>query len=522
LSFPLGIGLALFLSGPAPVHTLRACTLWGAAGADAGGGTIVSKNRDWKPDHQQVLKLHRDGKGYAYFGLYAEGNNAPGLKQGINEKGLSVATASASAISKSTRTAQRGRSGLANTVLAGYATCDEVLAHKDRLFSNRRPVLAMISDRQKILLVEIGLEGRYAVNVVESGTAFHANHYLDETMQEFNIRVGTGSATRARRIKHLLATTPGPYDVVRFAEMSRDHHDGPDNSLWRTGTNGCTLSSWIIETPALGPPRLRVLLANPGQPEELRQLVLDETFWARPPASSAFQATACEGVFPRHLQGICTNDRDAIYWSWTDALVKTDLRGKVSRQIKVANHHGDLCFHDAKVYVAVNLGEFNCPAGKADSWVFVYDADTLAETARHPVPELVHGAGGIASHDGKFIIVGGLPEGADANLVYEYDARFAFQKRHALAGGYTLMGIQTAAFANGAWWFGCYGEPRVLLRADPSLRLTGRYEFDAALGVAPLADGRFLIGRNSKSAGKGYEGRVVLARLDAQRGFVLQ
>jgi len=36
-----------------------ACTLWGEAGKDANGGTIISKNRDWEPDHTQVLKIHR-------------------------------------------------------------------------------------------------------------------------------------------------------------------------------------------------------------------------------------------------------------------------------------------------------------------------------------------------------------------------------------------------------------------------------------------------------------------------------
>jgi len=44
--------------------SLKACTLWAAAGEDASGGTIISKNRDWKPDHTQVLKMHRDRKVY--------------------------------------------------------------------------------------------------------------------------------------------------------------------------------------------------------------------------------------------------------------------------------------------------------------------------------------------------------------------------------------------------------------------------------------------------------------------------
>ena len=71
-----------------------------------------------------------------------------------------------------------------------------------------------------------------------------------------------------------------------------------------------------------------------------------------------FHATACEGVYPRHLQGICTNDKDAIYWCWTDVLVKTDTDGRVLKKVPVANHHGDLCFHNGRVYVATNLAKF--------------------------------------------------------------------------------------------------------------------------------------------------------------------
>ena len=123
-----------------------------------------------------------------------------------------------------------------------------------------------------------------------------------------------------------------------------------------------------------------------------------------------FRAVACEGLYVKHLQGFCTDEHNAIFWCFTTTLVKTDADGRVLKQVPVASHHGDLCCKDGRVYVAVNLGKFNEPAGKADSWVYVYDADTLAELARHPVPELVHGAGGMAYHDGKFIIVGGKLE----------------------------------------------------------------------------------------------------------------
>lgn len=243
-------------------------------------------------------------------------------------------------------------------------------------------------------------------------------------------------------------------------------------------------------------------------------------------ATEPFSPAACEGTYPRHLQGICTDDQDAIYWCWTDFLVKTDAAGRVLKKVPVANHHGDLCFHDGRVYVATNLGKFNQPAGQADSWVFVYDGDTLAELARHPVPELVHGAGGMAFHDGKFILVGGLPPGVEENYAYEYDGNFRFQKRHIIASGYTLMGIQTVAYADGAWWFGCYGKPSVLLRADEDFKFTGKWEFNASVGIAPAGDGRFLIAVNEalKDAdGKttAHKAHVILARADDTAGMTI-
>jgi glycerophosphoryl diester phosphodiesterase len=236
-------------------------------------------------------------------------------------------------------------------------------------------------------------------------------------------------------------------------------------------------------------------------------------------AGRAFRDVECEGIYPRHLQGICTDGRGAIYWSWTDALVKTDLQGRVLKQLPALWHYGDLCFHDGKVFVAVNFREFNKPAGHADSWVFVYDGESLAELAWHPLREVVHGAGGIAYHDGRFIVVGGLPPGVNRNYLYEYDEQFKFQKRHVLASGYTLMGIQTAAWANGSWWFGCYGNPQVLLRADAAFRLTGKWDFNASVGIAGLPDGRFLISQSTAVKGVGHKGRVSIAGEDNEKGM---
>lgn len=258
---------------------LNACTLWGAAGKDASGGTIISKNRDWAPDHTQELKMRRGGKGYAYFGLYAAGNDEPGIKAGVNEKGLSVITASASSIPKSQRDNQPGKQGVISRLLSGYATCDEVLSKKDEIFPNTRTMFIMISDRKKILMVEVGLKGKYAVKTISTSPVGHTNHFLEKSLAEFNIKIGTSSPKRLERITQLLKMLQKPFTTESFATISRDKNDGPDNSLWRTGKSSCTLASWIVETPASGAAKLRVVIANPGEKEQTLSFVLDQKFW---------------------------------------------------------------------------------------------------------------------------------------------------------------------------------------------------------------------------------------------------
>lgn len=240
------------------------------------------------------------------------------------------------------------------------------------------------------------------------------------------------------------------------------------------------------------------------------------------PTANGFRSVRCEGAYPQHLQGVCADERDALFWSFTTRLVKTDPRGKLLKEISVESHHGDLCYAEGKLYVAVNLGKFNEPEGKADSWIYVYDASDLSLKARHAVPQAVHGAGGIAFHDGRFMVVGGLPPQVPENYVYELDRDLRFVRRHTLASGYTLMGIQTAAFADGHWWFGCYGDPKTLLKADAGLSKVQRSEFDGSLGIVPLGAGRFLIGRDTNEPGKGHVGRLLLAEADPLQGLRLR
>lgn len=247
--------------------------------------------------------------------------------------------------------------------------------------------------------------------------------------------------------------------------------------------------------------------------------------WAQASAKSEQQTTKysdalCEGRYKHHLQGVCVDGTGNIFWSFTTELVKTNASGKVLLKIPVGNHHGDLCYRDGKVFVAVNFGAFNNPQGKADSWVYVYDAKKLLLIAKHQTPEVIYGAGGIASHQGKFVVVGGLPKGINENYLYEYDTNFKFVKKHVLKSGYTLMGIQTAAFADNQWWFGCYGSE--LLKADLNFKFTAKFPINCSLGVERVNDQLLLIASGAKDKKGNHTGRVDLAVPNKEKGFVIR
>lgn len=232
-----------------------------------------------------------------------------------------------------------------------------------------------------------------------------------------------------------------------------------------------------------------------------------------------FENVDCDSRYERHLQGICVDD-EAIYWSFTTQMVKTDRQGKVIKAVPAVSHHGDLCYHDGKVYVAVNLGKFNDPEKRSDNWIYVYDAKDLTLASKHEVPDVVYGAGGMAYHDARFIVIGGLPEGFEENYVYEYDSEFRLVKKHVIKSGYTRLGIQTATYADGHWYFGCYGN--VLLVTDTDFKLKGRYDYNCALGIEALPNGLFLSAGGKCDKEKGCVGWAKLAEADAKAGLKLK
>ena len=202
----------------------------------------------------------------------------------------------------------------------------------------------------------------------------------------------------------------------------------------------------------------------------------------------------CEGDYGGHLQGVAT-DGESIYWSFTVAVVKTDLAGKILASRKAPSHQGDMCYKDGVVYVAVNLGKFNTET-RGVSQVTAYDAKTLEPLKTIPLPEMPHGAGGMTWKGDRFYIIGGLPLKHEKNYVYEYTSDFKFVKRHDLDTGFTWMGIQTAAYEDDTFYFGIYGskgDPSGVIACPGDLSSWKRYTCGGSVGILKL-DGAYYVG----------------------------
>jgi len=236
------------------------------------------------------------------------------------------------------------------------------------------------------------------------------------------------------------------------------------------------------------------------------------------PAHKADVAIECEGEYGLHLQGIATNTVDAVYWSFTMVLVKTDLAGKVLAKAQASGHLGDLTYHDGKVYAAYCVA---WDRANDKSKVFVYDAGDLSLLDVKAVPEVEYGAGAIAYHNGHFYIGGGEDAGRETNRIYECDADFRHVATHTIPSGHTELGVQTICHFDNHFWLGCYGD--VLLEVDGACGLVAKHRFDCSYGIAPWRDGDVLVAYTPyrlEGHSKRWRGVARLARPDRERGLV--
>jgi hypothetical protein len=274
----------------------EACTLWGAAGdAVAGGGALVAKNRDWTPDHRQELVVLRPPDGYRSVALMAVGNDEPGVKAGVNEKGLVIVSATAGQFPSADRKKIQQKKWLMRHFLATCASVEDVLKQIELM---RRPVFYLVGDRTELAVIEVAPGGRRSVTRKVSGTLHHTNHYCTSEPPDLNRKPGASSRQRYARIEELLKITEKPFDLDGFIHFSADRNAGPDNSIWRTGSDPAgqrTLATWLVSVPPSGSPQLYLKTADPGEPERVCRLTVEEALRLRGGDRIPLAAGLCSG-----------------------------------------------------------------------------------------------------------------------------------------------------------------------------------------------------------------------------------
>lgn len=267
-----------------------ACTLFGAAGEGVveEGGVLVAKTRDEHPGPQEVKVLSpRDG--HAYFGLFTGAKKR--FNMGLNDQGLFLARSTSGGIPKKERLAAPHfyLDGLITTdvIMRRFSSVDEVLAHPEVFVE---PVNYLLADRTKVAVVEVLPGGRTTVRITTAGTAAHTNHFIEPESKDLNQIVGASSARRLERIGELLAAAERPITLEAMNAMTRDRHDGPVRSIWRTGVkkDGVqTLAAMTASIPKSGDPEIRLVWRTaPDDPASLKEIA------GRIPLGAGFRAAA--------------------------------------------------------------------------------------------------------------------------------------------------------------------------------------------------------------------------------------
>jgi hypothetical protein len=207
--------------------------------------------------------------------LKAVGGAEPGVKAGVNEKGLVIVSATASQVPGTQRKAARQKKELMRFFLTTCASVDELLNQIERL---RRPVFYLAGDRKEVALIEVATEGRRSVRRQDSGTLHHTNHYCILDPADLKRKPGASSTQRYTRMGELLKGPAAPFTVEDFIRFSADAVAGPDNSIWRTGsspTHKRTLATWLVSVPVAGSPHLYLKTADPGEPEQVCRISVE-------------------------------------------------------------------------------------------------------------------------------------------------------------------------------------------------------------------------------------------------------
>ncbi|MBP5231602.1 MAG: hypothetical protein ILO68_07715 [Clostridia bacterium] len=257
-----------------------------------------------------------------------------------------------------------------------------------------------------------------------------------------------------------------------------------------------------------------------------------------------------------HMQGFTSDGkREYMYWSFTDSLVKTNMKGTMICQIHVGGgHFGGLDWHDGKVYVS--FMRYPNPWTYFTDWqafqIYVYDDKDLRLLKIIDLSECVEmkkekrygfqGIDGVAfgrvpgSDEMRMIVAVALETGEeyDHQLFLEVDEETGkIRTVYRIPAGNKVFGIQNLDYEEdtGCYWFTTYDasepfmEKETLYCVGPDMKtVRARYAISTPYGFEARGNGEYVLslqgGVNGNQSGIAYFADA--AALDRLNGKLLR
>ncbi|MBR6777592.1 MAG: hypothetical protein IKM27_07585 [Clostridia bacterium] len=227
----------------------------------------------------------------------------------------------------------------------------------------------------------------------------------------------------------------------------------------------------------------------------------------------------------QHMQGF-TSDGKHMYWSFTDTVVKTTLKGTVRRCVPVSGGHlGDIDYFEGKLYASF-MGDA-LPGHAWNDWtsfkICVFDADTLelekminldicdyykSLKGTDADTRGFQGVDGVAfgkipgTEEWRMFVACALDTGEkyENNILLRFTLDGVYETEYPIKTGNTVFGIQNLDYdaTTGEFWFSTYGggEPfmpkETLYKTDVNItKAEEKFCFSSAYGFECLGDGKY-------------------------------
>jgi hypothetical protein len=192
------------------------------------------------------------------------------------------------------------------------------------------------------------------------------------------------------------------------------------------------------------------------------------------------------GDYAGHLQDVW-RDGNLLYWAHTQALVKTDLSGKILAKVDVDGHHAGLEVRNGKVYVAVcamaeKTGGKTLPDSRVT--INVYDAKTLKLLEEH-VTDINDRSGSLAIlEDGTFLVGCLRPPDITKSQVrfHHLDRNYKLINSHVLDNVPVELGIETIKQHKGYFYL-CHYTDNLCIKLDRDFKEVARYNVNGTCGL---------------------------------------